>query len=89
MLTNSVGGISFGELIFENKRVSGYWLTEHTKDPNFTSYAFPLVPKLLKGELATKVANIVPLEDIYRAILYYRDHMTDGKLLVNLSSARK
>jgi len=84
-----VGGINFSDLVFENKKVSGYFLTDHMKDKSFADFVFSQIPQLLKGDLGTQYAKTYPLEEIERAVLENAHHTSGGKSLINCSTTRR
>jgi NADPH:quinone reductase-like Zn-dependent oxidoreductase len=71
-------------LIFETKRVQGFWLTGWMRQRNLLSQVRVAreVQKLLAGELKTEFQARLPLEDAARALRQYASNMTAGKILL-------
>jgi NADPH:quinone reductase-like Zn-dependent oxidoreductase len=71
-------------LIFEGKRVDGFWLTGWMRRQNLLSQVLVAreVQKLLAGELKTEFQAKVPLEEITQALQQYATNMTAGKILL-------
>ena len=73
-----------GDLIFENKSVEGFWLTNWIRDKNMFQMLslWRLAQKLLSSELRTKVRVRYPLEEVKTAVSLYQEQMTGGKVLL-------
>jgi NADPH:quinone reductase-like Zn-dependent oxidoreductase len=71
-------------LIFERKRVEGFWLAEWMRAQNLLSklVASRRVQKLLASDLQTEIRARLPLEDAARGLHDYAGHMTGGKILL-------
>ena len=73
-----------GSLIFEGKRVEGFWLSGWLRSKSLLS-KFRIaqqVQKLLAGELKTEFQARFPLEEAARALQQYAANMTAGKILL-------
>jgi NADPH:quinone reductase-like Zn-dependent oxidoreductase len=70
-------------LIFEGKRVEGFWLADWLKRQNALKKFLVArkVEKLLRGELKTEVRARLPLEEAVGGIRAYARDMTGGKVL--------
>jgi len=73
-----------GSLIFEQKRVEGFWLTGWLRSKNMLSQLRVVgrVQKLLARELKTTFQARLPLEQAPRALQQYATNMTAGKILL-------
>jgi NADPH:quinone reductase-like Zn-dependent oxidoreductase len=71
-------------LIFEGKRVEGFWLTGWMRQRNLVSQVrvARAVQKLLAGELKTEFQARFPLEKAAQALRQYATNMTAGKILL-------
>jgi NADPH:quinone reductase-like Zn-dependent oxidoreductase len=71
-------------LIFEGKRVEGFWLTGWMRQRNLVSQVLVAraVQKLLAGELKTEFQARFPLEQAAQALRQYATNMTAGKILL-------
>ena len=84
MLSMRPSQIDPASLIFEDKRVEGFYLVEWLKHKN------PLAQRLLArriqaflaNDLKTDIQARLPLEDIARGLKQYASRMTGGKILV-------
>ena len=73
-----------GSLIFEGKRVEGFWISGWMRNKGLLS-KFRIaqqVQKLLAGELKTEFQARFPLEQVARALQQYAANMTAGKVLL-------
>jgi NADPH:quinone reductase-like Zn-dependent oxidoreductase len=70
-------------LIFERKRVRGFWLSEWMRGTSALKKfaASRSVQKLLKGELRTEIRARLPLEQAAEGVRLYERDMTGGKIL--------
>jgi NADPH:quinone reductase-like Zn-dependent oxidoreductase len=70
-------------LIFEGKRVEGFWLSSWLRSKNTLSLLrlAAKVQKLLAADLSTKIQARLPLTKLPHALQDYQNHMTDGKIL--------
>jgi len=76
--------MSPSSLIFEDKKLEGFWLTEWIKSQSFLKkmrMAFG-VQKLLSRELATRVQGKFSLEQVQEAMALYKQKRTEGKVLL-------
>jgi NADPH2:quinone reductase len=76
--------ISPTSLVFENKSLAGFWLTEWVKRRTIGQKLWMAyqVQRLLKKELKTDVQARFPLDQIHEAIDLYKKKRTDGKVLL-------
>jgi len=72
-----------GSLIFERKRVEGFWLSSWLRTKNALSRLriAGKVQKLLATDLRTDIQARLPLEEAARGLEQYVTHMTSGKVL--------
>lgn len=70
-------------LIFENKRVEGFWLTTWLRGKGAAGrIRIALkVQDLLAADLRTEIQARLPLEEVSRGVELYASHMTSGKVL--------
>ncbi len=73
-----------GSLIFESKRMEGFWLSGWLRKKSMLARFRTAreVQKLLASELKSEVRAKVPLEQVPKALADYSAHMTGGKFLV-------
>ena len=71
-------------LIFEGKRLEGFWLTAWLRRKNLVSRfrVSRQVQRLLAGDLKTEIRARIPLEDAARGLEQYASNMTAGKILL-------
>ena len=71
-------------LIFERKRVRGFWLSEWMRTSGMMQKfsASRSVQKLLKDELRTEIRARLPLEQAAEGVRLYEREMTGGKILL-------
>jgi NADPH2:quinone reductase len=78
-------GISPLGLIFQDKQVEGFWLTQWIRERGLLTVmrASNRVQKLMaSGKLATTIQRRVGLDGAVDALLHYKDNMTAGKILI-------
>ncbi|HEY0080437.1 MAG TPA: zinc-binding dehydrogenase [Pyrinomonadaceae bacterium] len=70
-------------LIFEGKRVEGFWLSEwlRSQNPAAKFITSMRVQKLLATDLHTDIRSRLPLEAATEGLSQYATHMTGGKIL--------
>jgi NADPH:quinone reductase-like Zn-dependent oxidoreductase len=75
-------------LIFEGKRVEGFWLTAWLRQKNMLTQlrVSRQVQRLLAGDLKTEIQARLPLEEAARGLEQYAANMTGGKILLMPSS---
>jgi len=77
-----------GTLIKEEKKIVGFqlgnWL--QTKGLLFKLRFISSVKKALDEELSSKISRIYPLEQVEEAIAHYREHMSEGKIVLNIGA---
>ncbi len=77
-----------GTLIKEEKEITGFqlgnWL--NTKGLLFKLRFIHKVKAELDGELSSRINRKYPLENAEEAIAYYRDHMSEGKIILKIGS---
>jgi NADPH:quinone reductase-like Zn-dependent oxidoreductase len=73
-----------GDLIFQNKRVEGFWLTSWMGRMNLLQslMLWRRAQRLMATELQTNIRARYPLEDAKTAVEAYQDQMTGGKILL-------
>lgn len=71
-------------LIFESKRLEGFWLAEWARRKSIFGqiYAATQVQKYLASDLKTEVRARLPLEDAAKGLQQYAAAMTAGKILL-------
>jgi NADPH2:quinone reductase len=72
------------QLIFHNKTIDGFWLTEFLSSMNLLQILkiWRRAQKLLSNELRSEIRVQYPLKDIHKAVLDYQSQMTGGKVLI-------
>jgi len=77
-----------GALIREEKRIAGFHLSNwlQTKGLPFKIRFINRVKKQLDGNLSSQISRTYPLEHAVEAIAHYKDHMSEGKILLNIGS---
>jgi NADPH:quinone reductase-like Zn-dependent oxidoreductase len=75
-------------LIFEGKRVEGFWLTAWLRRKNIVSQlrASRQVQRLLAADLRTEIQARLPLEETAHGLAQYAANMSGGKILLMPSS---
>ena len=73
-----------GSLVFQQKRLEGFWLTGWLRRKNLLGRLRLVgqVQKLLASELKTDIQARLPLEEAPRALRQYGANMTAGKILL-------
>jgi len=71
-------------LIFEGKRVEGFWLTAWLRQRNILSQLriTRSVQQMLAGDLRTEIQARLPLKEAARSLEQYASNMTGGKILL-------
>jgi NADPH:quinone reductase len=71
-------------LIFEGKRVEGFWLTAWLRQRNMLSRlrVTQHVQQMLAGDLKTEIQARLPLKEVARGLEQYASNMTGGKILL-------
>src|ERR1022692_2214362 len=71
-------------LIFEGKRVEGFWLTAWLRQRNMLSQLRVTrhVQQMLAGDLQTEIRARLPLKEIAHGLEQYASKMTGGKILL-------
>jgi NADPH2:quinone reductase len=71
-------------LIFERKRVEGFWLSSWLNTKHLFSQRRILdrIQKLIPTDLSTAIQARLPLEDFVCGLAEYKNHMTKGKVLL-------
>jgi NADPH:quinone reductase-like Zn-dependent oxidoreductase len=84
MLSMTPSQIDPASLIFENKRVEGFYLVEWLKHKNpLTQLRLARrIQTFLANDLKTEIQSRLPLQDIARGLKPYASRMTGGKILV-------
>lgn len=76
--------VSPGQLIFNDQRVEGFWLSSYLGSLSLPGllYRALQVQRALTTDLQTKVRARLRLEDAVEGIRSYQERMTDGKVLL-------
>jgi NADPH2:quinone reductase len=76
--------MSPADLIFKDKTLSGFWLTQTLAQMSFWKqlFCFSHVQDLLGAELRTDIQARFPIEKIHEAIQRYKTHRAEGKVLL-------
>src|SRR5262249_16396690 len=71
-------------LIFEGKRIEGFWLSAWLRDKNPLNRLFLMrqIQSKLKDVLRSEVQGRFPLEQTAQALRQYSTHMSSGKALI-------
>lgn len=72
-------------MIFKNKSVKGFWLTEYIKSKysvGLLQWSWTIV-SLLGSDFSTEVGGEVKLDKLNEGLLQYSKNMSGGKILVN------
>jgi NADPH2:quinone reductase len=86
-----ISQISPRDLIFKNKAVKGFWMSEYVKSKyklGLLQWTWTIVP-LLTSDFASDVIGEVKLEEIHQGILKYAKNMSSGKIIVNCNYQQK
>lgn len=77
-------GVEPGQLIFERKRLSGFWLSDWIRKQGNLRLLLAMreVQRHIGSELSTSIAERVPLSGAIEAIARYEENMTRGKVLL-------
>ncbi len=83
-LSQEPARIDASSLIFERKRVEGFWLSSWLGTKNMLGRLriAGKVQRLLATDLSTDIQARLPLEDAARGLEQYVTHMTSGKVLL-------
>jgi len=80
--------VSPGTIMKGKKKIEGFllgnWL--QTKGLLFKLRFISRVKKALDGELSSYISQTYPLEKVEEAIAYYREHMSEGKIVLKIGS---
>lgn len=73
-----------GELIFKDKSIEGFWLSNWINKKNLIQMMriWSRAQKLMQAELASNIRKTYPLVEVQDAIKDYTSHMTGGKVLL-------
>ena len=79
-----VGDVSIGDLIFQDKTVTGFWLTSWLKNKQEAERveAYQNVANLMKDSFKPVVAKEFNLDKMQEGLEFYRKNMTEGKVLI-------
>jgi len=80
-----------GDLIFQGKTVTGFWVTEYVKSKGFLAKMMSgmKVRKLLGNELKTQIRDVMGMERVGEAIAAYVSDMSAGKILITPTEVTK
>lgn len=83
--------INASDLIFRKKTVKGFWLRDHLEKKGFFGKAKMIygLRSLIKGNLKTVIQKEYSLEEAQDAINYYKQHMSEGKVLIRPAMTRE
>lgn len=79
------GGIDGGELIFGQKRIQGFWLTDWVRKAGLfriLKASGQIQKRIADGSFVTKVRQKLRFEDVPKGLVEYQKEMTAGKLLI-------
>ncbi len=73
-----------GQLIFQDKSVEGFWLTNWMRKVNILNSLklWRRAQRLLTTDLTSEVRSQYPLHDVQKAIKEYQEQMSGGKILL-------
>lgn len=76
--------INANDLIFKKKAVKGFWLKDHLEKKGFFGKVQMMygLRSLIKDSLKTEIKKEYCLEEAQEAINYYKQHMSEGKVLI-------
>jgi len=76
--------IDFTDLLINNKTIKSFTFTTWLEAQGIFSKlsAVRKVHKLLMGDLKTEIAKVFSMEEINEAFQYYKQHMTEGKVII-------
>ena len=79
--------ISPDQLIFENKRVDGFWLGPWISQQNLLKIMmlWRRAQQQIPNELKSEIRKVYPLPEVKAAIHDYTNQMTGGKILLSMS----
>jgi NADPH:quinone reductase-like Zn-dependent oxidoreductase len=78
-------GIDGDELIFGQKRIQGFWLTDWVRRSGFLRIfraSSQIQKQIADGSFATKVRQKLKLGDVPKGLMEYQKQMTAGKILI-------
>ena len=78
-------GIDGGELIFGQKRIQGFWLTDWVRKAGFfriLKASGQIQKRIADGSFVTEVRQKLRLEDVPQGLMAYQKEMTAGKMLI-------
>lgn len=83
-LSLAAAQIDPASLIFDGKRVEGFWLTPWLQRHSLLGQIrlARQIQELLGSELKTQIQARLPLEEVSRGLELYAAHMTEGKVLL-------
>ncbi|GBF51159.1 Zn-dependent oxidoreductase [Leptospira ryugenii] len=75
--------INAGMILFQNKKIEGYWLTSWIYSIGLEEFQKQAkeAQKYLKTIFQTKINKRYPLEEFQEGLEYYKAHMTEGKVV--------
>jgi NADPH:quinone reductase-like Zn-dependent oxidoreductase len=78
-------GIDGGELIFGQKHIKGFWLTDWVRKAGLLKIfqaSRQIQRRITDGSFKTKVRQQLKLEDVPKGLMEYQKQMTAGKILI-------
>lgn len=75
--------VNAGIILFQNKKVEGYWLSSWIYSIGVEEFQKQAkeAQKYLKTIFQTKINKKYPLEEFQEALEFYKNHMTEGKVV--------
>jgi NADPH:quinone reductase-like Zn-dependent oxidoreductase len=80
-----ISGVDGEDLIFNQKRIRGFWLTDWARQAGFLNLlkaSVQIQSAIAKGSIAIKVRKRIKFEEVPSGISEYLDQMSSGKLLI-------
>lgn len=78
------------DMRMKDKTLRGFWLTQWLKEKGMVSLLSSLseMKSNLKTSLKTVVSKVISIDEIEEGILYYKKHMSEGKIVINFSKKK-
>lgn len=83
-LSEQTGTLHPRPLVFENKRLEGFWLADVARERFWQDMlpAFMRLPKLVQSDLHSTIQARFDIADVQQALETYQQGMSDGKVLL-------
>eukprot|EP00744_Colponema_vietnamica_P001815 GILI01002959.1.p1 GENE.GILI01002959.1~~GILI01002959.1.p1 ORF type:complete len:343 (+),score=132.90 GILI01002959.1:165-1193(+) len=80
----SLSNVEPGSLIFQDKKLVGFWLTNWLKEKGMVAKLriFSRLQSLINGPLSSTISARYPLEKMGEALDFYKNNMSAGKVLI-------